>query len=285
MKKILAILAVLCLGLMIMPTVHGANEGLISMEWENYEWRGIAVQISNNSVKGYNPYFGNVYIANETDAQHRWILNFPSFEVNRNEVVNFTFKVNPVAMTEPGNISAHALVHPQAGSLYHDQANWTLAKTGTAWNSPGGDYDQTPLDTKYIDQAGVYYSYDLTNYLDLSQGDQIGIIFIGDFESNITFQAIHTLMKWQLTIAGGLGQSTDIEKDQWNLEGFSNVTAKLASVIYSEIANCKALVYKNATSGYYYTYAPTWGSLEDYNINYGDGLFILTTANTTWDHT
>lgn len=80
------------------------------------------------------------------------------------------------------------------------------------------------------------------------------------------------------------GQDTDLYEDVWNLEGYSNLTSKLASAIYSDITHCEALSWKNDTSGWWYTYWPGIGFIEDELINFGDGLFILVDADTTWDH-
>lgn len=121
--------------------------------------------------------------------------------------------------------------------------------------------------------TGYWYTYwpsiGLTESWDINFGD--GLFILGS--ANTTWQTYTHTTPTNLTI------------NIWNPAVFSNPTNKNTSDIHSKVEHCSAVISKNDTSGYWYTYWPDYGLLEDEPIEFGDGLFILTSQNTTWDHT
>ena len=181
------------------------------------------------------------------------------------------------------------------------QVTWNTQKivnsVYTNWSIPGGDYNHTKIDTALVNHGTSWFYWDITQYYfdcvnNESTDNYHGFIFISDnIDSTLrggTFVAgtssdrdRYPKMIYNYTYSAGI---TTLAKDVWNLKGFSG-EHKLASTIYSEITNCSAISWKNATSGYWYTYWPSLGLTEDEYLEFGDGLFILTDQDTTWDHT
>lgn len=86
---------------------------------------------------------------------------------------------------------------------------------------------------------------------------------------------------WQVSRYTGL---TDIPQGLWVPVVYSGITNSDSQTIYSSLTNITCLIGKNETQDYWYTYAPSWGILENHDISFGDGLFMLATQDTTWDH-
>ena len=276
----------MCLGLLaLVPNVESGDSGITKICHEGYATPDVV--IGNTSDTGTIPYNLLINICNTSIEQNRYLIAIGCYDLDTNEISKMTFNITPQTVHTAGNISIHALYHPWGGRFVPWQSNWTIAGTSPiskSWNSPGGDYVQTPYDTKYIDTGGITYTFNITPYLSRDVENQIGLILIAEYGCNISFVG-GSSRAWYIFYISGSGTSTNLVKDVWNLKGFNNATSKLASTIYSEITNCKALSWKNATSGYYYTYWPEYGMLEDEYLSFGDGLFILTSQNTTWDHT
>lgn len=77
----------------------------------------------------------------------------------------------------------------------------------------------------------------------------------------------------------------DLKDNYWNLKSYTNSINTYSPAIFSEIPNCTALSGKHDTSGYWYTYWPSLGLIENWTIKPGDGLFILTDDDGTWNIT
>lgn len=76
-----------------------------------------------------------------------------------------------------------------------------------------------------------------------------------------------------------------LTSDYWNFKSYPNITATDSPTLFNEIENCTALVGKHNTTGYWHTYWPLIGLLENWTIYPGDGLFILTNSDTYWTTT
>lgn len=278
----MTIVIILCLGLMIIPNAEEAEGGYL--QWDHASKDSPECIIINNSDTNIHPLSASgSYLRNVTEVKNRYLVSIGNFSYNPEKYTLVEFALYVEAVTVAGNVSVYRMKHDQFMSC---EANWTNSRNGQGWGTPdipGGGYWATALDTINISTTGFTY-FNITDYT-IHAGDEKGLIFIAESGTNITVKGMNfnSFVRFYHEDANE-GSATTITKDIWNLEGFVNLSSKKASAIYSEISNCKAIVYKNST-GYYYTYAPTWGLLEDYDISFGDGLFILTTADTTWDHT
>lgn len=284
MKKILAILAVLCLGIVAMSGINAENNsGLLSYYSNNSQPWVVITNISDSSEMLWTGALA--HICNTSIEHSRLIIGLPNYQFNHTEITNITVKIKAQSIVKAGNVSVHYLKHPQSGFYVPHLTNWTFTGYINDWNTPGGDFEQTPLDTLSISQVNQWYYYNITAIKDLVIDSIHGIILVPEFNTNISLYGFGaTGAVFEMHYSTGSGKITALEANIWNLEGYSGALPRKASAIFAEIPSCKAIVYKNST-GYYYTYAPTWALLEDYEISYGDGLFILTTADTTWDHT
>ena len=295
-KQILAIFVILLLGIGYLGTipqgVDSESSGRIVVRFRN--WASLEVLIDNTSDTAQSPLGSTAFrIKNVSTQQTRYIIHFGSLDLNSSEIYKVEFTLFAPAQSVPnaGNISVHALSYQKGAWLNVTETNWTNAKTSQVWNNEGGDYNSTPLDTIYIDDAevggsGTGFHFNITTYaLKPEQLNQVGLIFIAEDDCDIYFEGTYAYSNLKIYYTGGSGETTPIYQDVWNLEGFANSTSKLASTIYSEIDNCTALSWKNDVSGYWYTYWPSLGLVEDAYLEFGDGLFILTDQDTTWDHT
>lgn len=291
LKKILAIIIV-CLGLLaLVPNVESGESGILE---STYNTQSVSeVLIDNTSDSNIIPLAPSAReLKNVTSNQTRYIVNFPNFIYNTDEITKWEFYLYVDSVASAGNVSMHEVL-ATVGQMLAWQTNWTSYKTGLDWNSAGADLNQTPIDTVYINTTGNS-TFNITTYLD-SPSTTMGLIFIAEFGCNISIKGLTVTgapsipnvsnSHWKIYYKAGSGQSTVLIKDIWNLEGYVGASPKLASTIYSEISNCTGLSWKNATSDYWYTYWPEYGILEDEYLNFGDGLFILVDTNTTWDHT
>lgn len=279
MKKILAIIIV-CLGLLaLVPNVEcdETESGTIMQKYTRYT--NPMVIIDNTSDTGDMIISATDEICNLTATQKRLIIDIGAWNISTPEVTNITLHIQ-VTTLNAGNISIYRLDGNNGHYMILSQANWTSYKSGSSWTSPGADYNATALDTQYVD-SNTEVIFNITSYFKLTQGIQKGLIAISDTDSQFQLSG---WVFYEFHYISGSGKSTDLKKDIWNLKGYIGASAKNASTIYSEISNCKAISGKNST-GYWYTYAPTWGIIENWDLVFGDGLFIVTTANTTWDHT
>lgn len=78
---------------------------------------------------------------------------------------------------------------------------------------------------------------------------------------------------------------TTIEGEKWQPAAYTNTVNRSVTGIYTEVTNCTALSSKNHTSGYWYTYMPGVGLEETWDLAFGDGIFVLASSDTSWDHT
>lgn len=283
LKKMIAIFVV-CLGLLALMPNGSSENGVLQYHWNNSRCTPGAL-IQNETDFALIISTDICYISNISKEQHRLIISIGTFDAEFSEIINMTMEFSIHNIQVAGNISVHTITGGQSNKLVTWNTNWTHGNRniGVAYVNPGCDYDTTPLDTQYIDVGAQVYTFDITEYLNTS--NQHGLIFIADSGTNISIQGFSSSYPmWYIRYSAGSGQSTNLYEDVWNLKGYAGASPKLASTILSEITNCTALSWKNATSGYWYTYWPGIGFTEDEHLNYGDGLFILVDADTTWDH-
>lgn len=288
MKKILAIVVIALMGLMIIPSVGSENITFTYSHYYDYDTY-IVEDYPNSNFEGQNA----LGIRNETGKNQSAILYFPDVKGDfQNLSIKLFLRGQRTPTFDPANVTLYRLI----GNFTPSNATWNDKYANVPWTNPGGDYNTTEIDTNYITSTSfLWYSFDVTSfYWDVYNSTYINLGFL--LKINPTDTSNYTAFNFyssnstsapylNITYADGSGQYTNLYEDKWNLEGYSGGSPKLASTIYSEISNCTALVWKNDTSGYYYTYWPGIGFTEDEYINYGDGVFILVDADTTWDHT
>ena len=122
--------------------------------------------------------------------------------------------------------------------------------------------------------SGYWYTYwpalGMTEAWNIVYGDGLYILV----EINVTWQ-----------IGNYTNTTTLYDSTTYNPVVYAGVTASNASTIYSTITNCTAVMGKNITTGYWYTYWPGIGLNENFDIVFGDGLFILVSKASSWNHT
>ena len=304
MKRIMAIGTILILGMLIVPNISNVTavqQTYYELNPGNGEQGWIREQYPNRTWNDYN-YF---IVTNATGASEKGLLRFKTNQIHPDStIVMAKLRV----YTDGGLNGANVSIHAVNDNWVQDNVTWITRigltnETGEynnrTWVNTGGDYNSTIIDTVYFDQDETWYEFDITTiYRDwVNNGTKnFGLIFVsydsatssstGIYGPNAAGGHLAKRPRLNLTYIGfNEGKSTTIIKDIWNLEGYANATTKNASTLYSEITNCTALSGKNATTGYWYTYWPEYGIVEDFDVEFGDGLFILTSADTTWDHT
>lgn len=181
-------------------------------------------------------------------------------------------------------------------------ANWTNRTDNFPWQTEGGNNKSGKIDSiEFINGTeGRWIQFNITkaykNWMN-NGTENLGLILMKDeyheygpvsswFYSSEYTDDTELRPRLNITYSSDSfihsGEST-IKADKWNLKGYSG-EAKNASTLFSEITNCTAIVGKNITTGYYYTYMPSVGLEEDWDIQFGDGLFIMTSTDETWNH-
>jgi len=181
-------------------------------------------------------------------------------------------------------------------------ATWVIAGAPygqSAWYTPGGDYNATILDNRSWTTTNLTFRWidfnitnttksfvngTLSNYGFLLRDDAEfhwnRLMFCSDCYSPSMYRP-KLIVNYTLAGSASLYNIT-LTKTIWNFKGYPNSTTKASNVLYSEIPNCSAVVGKNLTSDYWYTYSPSLGLLENWDIGFGEGLFITVSNNSTW---
>ena len=147
--------------------------------------------------------------------------------------------------------------------------------TNSTLTNPTYLYNEIPNCTAICGKnmtSGYWYTYwpalGMTEAWNIVYGDGLYILV----EINVT---------WEI---GNYTNSTTLYANKYNPVVYAGVTASDASTIYSAITNCTAIMGKNITTGYWYTYWPGIGLIENFDIIFGDGLFILVSKASSWNH-
>ena len=297
MKTKMLVIFVVCLGLLaLMPSVSNASTITVQSRGQN---QGQFNTISSASTDAVFPNI--LQVQSDGIGGYTRGLFYMDFIFDVGNVTSVRIALRTFQLHEGGsNISVYSINDTKDWNP--GQVTWDtqIIDTGmyTNWTVPGGDYEHTKIDTVLVDNGASWYYWDITQYYFNSVANEstttyYGFIFVSDNTDGTLRGASfvggssgdrdrYPKMVYNYTYSAG---DSNIYKDVWNLKGYAGSSPKLASTIYSDITNCTAISWKNATTGYWYTYYPSLGLTEDAYLEFGDGLFILTSEDTTWDHT
>ncbi|MFW5898739.1 MAG: DNRLRE domain-containing protein, partial [Candidatus Saliniplasma sp.] len=193
--------------LMVTPEANARGTGMFTLTMKNsYPWpltREISVNIgmketfiTNYSTLQYNNFGGDPMMFSGTyggDTELRSLLEFnlPAEEgvLERAYVSLYCTYIDN--SSDEVNMSLSPITNEwlENDLLYQEgDANWYNRSTGTAWDTPGGDYDTSYRSYRTISQSGVWYEWDITEIVQAWYDGDLenhGLMITG--EENSTF--------------------------------------------------------------------------------------------------
>ena len=254
------------------------------------------VEIRNNTPNSSKTDFFLYGAGIIPSVEIRTLMYFKDIEADFNNVtitLNLKIAINGPTYDQ-GNLSVYRLTN----NYTKHGSNWNNKSLNTAWLTPGGDYNSTPLDTKLVtSQTQAFFSFDVTNfYWDVSNGtyDNLGFLLMIDLNEVSNNTVIEIASSWSgnskinypyidVEYQQPTPPTTSITADKWTWLGFVNETGKTLATLYSEISNCQYVCAQNTTTGVYYTYGA--GITDDFTVTYGMAVAVLCSSSSSWDHT
>lgn len=297
MKKIIAIAILLILCILTIPNTTTSDNMIVNMDnsecWDAY----IVEDIPNLNTDNTNLTVAYVDIGTlETRSVIQLKDNYLS---NDTEIGSAFLELHASTVDIAGQLSVNMSIYELFDNWNETEVTWNNRTSYDVWAVAGGHYNSTSVTFLEISSTG-WHQFDITTVYRnwVNNGTKnLGLIFVlnGSLPSTVTIvfdssEHTDTALRPRLNLTYTPSSTpptppptANISSNTWSWIGYLNETSKTGATLYSEITNCTYLVMQNTTTGYYYTYGP--GITESFTVEYGSAVCVLTSTDTTWDHT